>query len=127
MKVLLGMTMGAVGAAAIAAGIASSRDLHHLTGPIFGGMIGPLVATLATWVIVTKTFRANPAGVTNVMIAAFGVKAVFFGVYAVAMVKLFGFDVAAFGLSFAAFFIGLYAVEAALFARLFRAPAQETR
>ena len=90
-------------------------------------MIGPLMAAMATWVIVTRTYRINPVALTNVMVAAFGVKAVFFGVYCVAMVKLFGMDITVFGLSFAAFFIALYAVEAALFARLFRSPAPEVR
>ena len=121
------MAVGSVAVAAIAAGIASAQGNSGLTAPIFGGMIGPLVAALATWVIVTRTFRSNPAGLTNLMVAAFGVKALFFGVYIVAMVKVFGLDVRPFGLSFAGFFIALYAVEAALFARLFRGVAQGTR
>jgi len=124
---LASMAIGAIGIAAAAAAIASSRGVPEVAPAIFGGMIGPLVAAMATWVLVSQTFRRNPAALTNLMIAAFAVKAVFFGVYAVAMVKLFGMDVAAFGLSFAGFFIALYAVEAALFARLFRAAVQETR
>lgn len=124
---LLGMAAGAIGAAAVAASVAASRGNPEVIAPIFGGMIGPLLAAIITWVIVTRTFRSNPAGVTNVMIAAFAAKAIFFGVYAVAMVKLFDMDVRPFGLSFASFFIALYAVEAALFARLFRSVAQGTR
>jgi hypothetical protein len=117
---LASMALGAIGIAVAAAAIAASRGYPQLGPSIFGGMVGPLVAALATWVLVTHTFRRNPAALTNLMIAAFGVKAVFFGIYAVAMVRMFGLDVAAFGLSFAGFFIALYAVEAALFARLFQ-------
>ena len=123
---LASMAVGAIGVAAAAAVIASSRGEPDLAPAIFGGMIGPLVAAMATWVLVTYMHRRNAAAVTNLMIAAFGIKAAFFGIYAVAAVKVFELDVATFGLSFAAFFIGLYAVEAALFARLFRT-AQEAR
>ena len=123
---LASMAVGATGVALAAAAIAASRGYPELGPSIFGGMIGPLVAAMATWVLVSQTFRRNPAALTNLMIAAFGIKAMFFGVYAVAMIKLFGMDVATFGLSFAAFFIGLYAFEAALFARLFQS-AQQAR
>ena len=117
---LAGMAVGAIGTAAAAAAIASSRGLPEMAPSIFGGMIGPLLAAMATWMLVTRTFRRDPAAVTGVMMTAFGAKVVFFGVYAVAMVKGFGLDVSVFGLSFAGFFIALYAAEAALFARLFR-------
>ena len=123
---LAAMAAGSIGVAAAAAWIAALRGNPNLAPPIFGGMIGPLLAAMVTWVIVNRTFRSNPAGLTNIMIGAFGAKAVFFGIYAVAMVKVIGMDVRAFGLSFAGFFIALYAVEAAMFARLFRT-AQGTR
>jgi hypothetical protein len=121
------MAIGAIGVAAASAGIASAQGRSDLIAPIFGGMIGPLVAAIATWVIVSATFRRNPAALTKLMIGAFGVKAVFFGIYCVAMVKLFDLDVRPFGLSFAGFFISLYAVEAALFSRLFRRLIQEPK
>jgi hypothetical protein len=91
-----------------------------MTGSLLAGLLGPLVAVAATWIVVSRTHRRNPAGVHAVMLGAFGVKAIFFATYAIAMVKGFGVDVATFGLSFAVCFITLYGIEAALFARLFR-------
>ena len=88
--------------------------------PVLGGLLGPLVATVATWILVTRAHRRRPEAVTNLMIAAFAVKMVFFAVYAVVMVTVVGLSVEAFGIWFATFFIALYGVEAALFARLFR-------
>ena len=96
-------------------------------GPILGGLIGPLAATVATWILVSRTHRRSPGAVTNMLIAAFAVKFVFFAVYCVVMVKVVGLSVRAFGLWFAVFFIALYGVEAALFARLFRRPSPEAR
>jgi hypothetical protein len=116
------MIVGSVAAAlgAIALGAAQGATL---AGPVFGGMIGPLAAAVGTWVVVARTHRRDPGAVFSVMVAAFPIKLVFFAVYTVAMVKGFRLDARLFGLSFAAFFIALYAVEAALLSRRFgRAP-----
>jgi len=94
--------------------------MTSIVWPVLAGLAGPLAAVLVSWVVVSRTHRRDPGAVHGVMLTAFVVKMVFFAVYAVAMVKVLGLDVSAFGLSFAAFFIALYAVEAALFARLFR-------
>ena len=91
--------------------------------PVIGGIIGPLLAALATWVVVTRAHRRNPAGVMNVMMAAFLAKAVFFGVYVVVMIKVLELEPVPFIVSFVAAFITLYAVQALLFARLFRQTA----
>ena len=91
--------------------------------PVFGGIIGPLLAALATWVVVTRAHRRNPAGVMNVMLAAFLVKAVFFGVYVVVMIKVLELEPVPFIVSFTAAFITLYAIQGLLFARLFRRAA----
>ncbi|HEX5069432.1 MAG TPA: hypothetical protein VFV78_04385 [Vicinamibacterales bacterium] len=91
------------------------------------GLGGPLLAVVATWIAVSRAHRRNPAGVHSVMLTAFAVKMVFFAAYAVVMVKGLGLDVSVFGISFAIFFISLYAIEAVLFARLFRAPVQGAR
>jgi hypothetical protein len=98
-----------------------------MTGSVLAGLLGPLVAVAATWIVVSRVHHRNPGGVHAVMLGAFGVKAIFFAVYAVAVVKGFGVDVTAFGLSFAVCFITLYAIEAALFARLFRTPVEGAR
>ena len=101
--------------------------MTSLVWPVVAGLAGPLVAVVGTWVVVSRTHRRDPAAVHGVMLTAFMVKMVFFAVYAVAMVKVLGLDVQTFGLSFAAFFIVLYAAEAALFARLFRQQAEGAR
>jgi hypothetical protein len=87
---------------------------------VFGGLVGPLVAVVATWIAVVRVYRRDPAGVTGVMVKAFLVKAVFFVAYVVVMIKVAGLPAQAFGISFVTCFIALYAAEAALFARLFR-------
>lgn len=120
MRVLAGMVAGAVLAAWAAVAVAESRGVVGVAGAVFGGMIGPLAAAAATWTVVARTFRRNPAGVTHVMLAAFMVKALFFAAYVVVMIKLVGVQPLPFVLSFAAFFIGLYGVQAVLLARLFR-------
>jgi hypothetical protein len=94
---------------------------------VLAGLAGPLLAVTATWIAVSRVHRRNPAGVHQVMLTAFAVKMVFFAAYAVVMVKGLGLDVSVFGISFAVFFISLYAIEAVLFARLFRAPVQGAR
>lgn len=95
--------------------------------PVLAGLAGPLAAVVVTWVLVTRTYRRDPAAVHQVMVTAFAVKMVFFAVYAVAMVKVLNLDVRAFGLSFAVCFIALYALEAVLFARLFRQAGEGAR
>ena len=64
----------------------------------------------------------NPAGLTSVMMAAFAVKMMFFGLYVVAVVKLAGVGPSRSSLSFTVYFVGLYAAEALLLKRL-SAPA----
>ena len=96
-------------------------------GPVIGGMIGPLVAVVVTWFVVTRAHRRNPAGVQRVMLGAFFAKFVFFGLYVVVMIKVFGFEPVPFVVSFAVSFLALYALQAVMLARLFRANAPEAR
>ena len=49
------------------------------------GMIGPLAGVSGSWVLVERTHRRNPQAVTSVMIAAFGLKLLFFGAYVAVM------------------------------------------
>jgi hypothetical protein len=127
MKLVITMAVACVVAAWTAVAVAASQGTSGIAGPVFGGMIGPLLAAAGTWILVVRTHRANPAAVTSVMMTAFMVKAIFFAAYCVVMIKGFRFDVSTFAISFAAFFIALYGVEAALFARLFRDPAHGVR
>ena len=91
--------------------------------PVFGGMVGPLAAVVATWIVTVRTYRRDRAAVMGVMVMAFLAKAVFFAIYVVVMIKLAELPARSFGFSFLAFFIGLYAIEAAYLARLVRAQA----
>jgi hypothetical protein len=113
------MAIGAVMAALAAIAAGSLLGYQGIARPVFGGMIGPVTAVVATWIVAVRTFRGNPAALTKVLATAFLVKVVFFTVYVVVMIKLAELPARTFGLSFMAFFIGLYAVEAGLFARLF--------
>lgn len=96
-------------------------------GAVIGGMIGPLVAVAATWFAVRRAYRRDPVGVQRVMLGAFFAKFVFFGVYVVVMIKVFNFEAVPFVLSFAVSFLGLYALQAVMLARLFRQGAPEAR
>ncbi|HXT69745.1 MAG TPA: hypothetical protein VN700_08315 [Vicinamibacterales bacterium] len=109
-------TVVALGVIGIAMGLGHER----VARPVFGGMLGPLIAAVATWIVTVRTYRRNPAEVAGLMMRAFLVKVLFFAAYVVVMVKVAELPVRLFGLSFTAFFIGLYAAEAVLIARLSR-------
>ena len=94
---------------------------------VIGGMIGPLVAAILTGLVVTRVHRRNPAAVTNLMMAAFLVKAVFFGLYVVLMIKVLNLDLVPFAISFGVSFIVFYAIQASMFARLFRGAQPEAK
>ena len=96
-------------------------------GAVIGGMIGPLVAVMATWFAVRRTYRRDPVAVQRVMLGAFFAKFVFFGVYVVVMLKVFRFEAVPFVVSFAVSFLSLYALQAVMLARLFRRSAPEAR
>jgi hypothetical protein len=122
MKPLVVLVAGATLAALAATVVAESRGLAGAAGPVFGGMMGPLAATVTTWIVVVRAHRRSPGGVTQVMLAAFMAKALFFAAYVVAMIKVVGLEPLPFIISFAAFFVGLYGVQAVMLARLFRRP-----
>jgi hypothetical protein len=83
------------------------------------GMLGPLVVVCGTWVVMERTYRVNPGGLTAVMIAAFGFKVVFFGGYVAVMLGLLALRPVPFVASFTGYFIGLYLIEALYMRRLF--------
>lgn len=91
------------------------------------GMLAPLVAVVATWIVVVRAHQADPASVTGVMIRAFVLKLVFFGAYVTAMMTVVGLDPRRFVISFAAYFLMLYLVEAMLLQRLFTRRLGESR
>jgi hypothetical protein len=82
------------------------------------GMTGPLVASLVTWALVERVHRTAPERVMNLLMQAFVAKVLFFGLYIAVMLRVVGVRVAPFALSFTAFFIGLYAMQALFLRRL---------
>ena len=80
----------------------------------FFGMLGPLVAVVGTLLVVEWTQRQNPARVGSVLIGAFGVKMLFFGVYVAVVTQLLNLNLAMFVTSFLVFFMPLYAAQAIL-------------
>ena len=107
------------GAAAIAAG-AGAMGADGLAAPVFAGMLGPLVAVVVTWMLVVRAYRRDPASVMGVAVSAFLAKVLFFVGYVVVAIKIVRLPAQAFGLSFVAWFITLYAAQTVMLGRLFR-------
>ena len=114
---------GAVVGWMTAACVVTGAVLVGLTGwrvaDVAAGMGGPLVAAAGTWVMVERGARTNPAGLTSLMMTAFVVKLVLFGVYVVVMMRGIKVTPMPFIASFTAAFVGLYVAEAMLMRRLF--------
>jgi hypothetical protein len=91
-----------------------------LNPELFWGMAAPLVATVATWIAAARTHGAAPERLAGVMMTGFALKAVFFGVYVVVMLRVMMLRPVPFVVSFTAYFITLYAMEALLLRRLLR-------
>jgi hypothetical protein len=87
------------------------------------GMLGPLFAVVVSWVLMDRASRAGPGRLNAVMVTAFVVKMVFFGTYVVAVMRVPGVELVPFGVSFTAYFVALYAVEAWLIQGLSRRQA----
>lgn len=82
------------------------------------GMLGPLASALATWAAVDRTHRVAPARLTAVMMTGFALKMVFFGAYVAVLLRGMSLRPVPFIVSFTAYFIGLYAMEALFLTRL---------
>jgi hypothetical protein len=85
---------------------------------VLSGMAGPLVSAVASWVAYERAHRSAPGRLTNVMIGALALKMVFFGGYVGVMLRGFELRPVPFVVSFAAYFIALYAMEAMFLRRL---------
>jgi hypothetical protein len=82
------------------------------------GMLGPLAASLVTWALVERAHVAAPERVMNVLMQAFVAKVLFFGVYVVVMLRVVGLRSMPFAVSFTAYFVALYAMQALFLRRL---------
>ncbi len=90
-----------------------------VTAAIMFGLVGPLLATTAGWLIVERAYRRDPTAVTATMIRAWAAKVAFFVAFVVLGLKGLEVSPAPFVVSFTACFIALYGVEALLLHRLF--------
>jgi hypothetical protein len=88
------------------------------------GMTGPLVVAVGSWVLAERTYRRNPARLTSLMVAAFGVKLVFFAAYVAIALKLLSVRPLPFVVTFTASFITFHLVEAFWLRRLFTGPRE---
>jgi hypothetical protein len=91
--------------------IAAAVDPRTRAAALFG-MLGPLAAAAGSWMMAERAWRRNPASLTSWMIAAFGAKMIFFGVYVAAMLKVLALAPAPFAASFTSYFVALHLVEA---------------
>jgi hypothetical protein len=109
------MIGGALGTAGMAALVAPPE----MRAAIVLGMVGPLAATVASWVAIEHAFQQDPLKVTAVMLRAWMLKALFFTGYLVAVIKGLGVSGQPFAVSLASYFLVLHTIEAMLMKRLF--------
>jgi hypothetical protein len=99
--------------------IAAATVADDARAEIFFGMLAPLAAVVATWILVARGQRRNPLQVTAILLKAFAGKVIFFLGYVTFMIAGIGVQPQPFVISLTVYFIGLYAVEAWFLHRLF--------
>ena len=108
MKIFLWAGLSA-GSAAVAS-LAVTRAL--LNAEIWMGMLAPLAVVSVSWIMIVRTYRRHPERLTSMMMTAFGAKALIVGAYFWFALGVLHLRAVPFAVSFAAYFIGLYAAEA---------------
>ena len=84
-------------------------------GACCSGCAGPLVSRRGSWQMLERTQRSAPERLTDVMIAAFGVKVLLFGAYVVGDARRCWRCVRCrSSLSFTGYYVALHVVEALL-------------
>jgi hypothetical protein len=114
MKASVWMTAAAIGAW-IAIGLVAGVDLFDDIGL---GIAGPLVAAVATRLVVEHTAATNRALLHQRLLQGFAAKAVFFAVYVVVMLRGLHLQPLPFVVSFTSAFLVLHLTEAILLQRL---------
>ena len=106
-------------AGALASGLAVAAAGGQAVAPeLWFGLAAPLVSAVASWIAVERTQRAAPERLTNVLIAAFGIKMVLFGAYVVWVLAGLSLRPVPFIASFTGYYVLLHATEAVLLKRL---------
>jgi hypothetical protein len=82
------------------------------------GLLGPLAAVSATWILVDRTHRSHPERLPALLIAGLAGKMIFFGGYVTVMLTALALQPVPFAVSFTAYFLALYAVQAVCLQRL---------
>ena len=85
------------------------------------GMLGPLLAAVASWVLVEHAHHRSPERASGMMITLFAAKMLFFGGYVAAVVVLLPEARIPFVISFVCHYILLHLMEALSLRRLFAA------
>ena len=107
-----------VGASAVAWLLVTTVSRTPVNPEVLFGMLGPLAASVVSWALVERVHAVAPERVMTVLIAAFAGKMLFFGIYFVVMLRALELRPMPFVVSFTAFFIGLYAMQALFLQRL---------
>jgi hypothetical protein len=88
-----------------------------------------LISAVVSWVAYIKAHEAAPERLTRVMITAFALKLMFFGVYVTVAMRVLDLRATPFVVSFTSAFIALHAMEAFSLRRLvmgaMRSPSRE--
>jgi hypothetical protein len=86
------------------------------------GLLGPLAAAVASWVLIERAYHQSQARASALMVKLFGAKMVFFGAYVAAVVLwLLPEARVPFVVSFVSHYILLHLMEALCLRRLFAA------
>ena len=107
MKAVWYITAGCV-ASWLVVGIGLARDAAV---EILLGMGAPLAITVATLVLIERTYKRDPRDVTSMLIRAFIVKMVLIGAYVATVLGVLSVQANPFIISFTSYFIGLHFVE----------------
>jgi hypothetical protein len=76
------------------------------------GMAAPAVVVGATWTLMRRTYRRNPAALTRLMLQAFAGKMLFFGGYVALVLSALPVRPMPFIAAFTGSFVVLYALQA---------------
>jgi len=98
-----------------------------LTPDIGFGMLGPLVAAVGTWIVVTHAAATDRALINQRLLQGFAVKALFFAAYVAAMIRVVHVRPVPFVVSFTGYFLVLHVIEALMLQRLTQHPVSTTR
>lgn len=112
------MIGGSVVSCLVAIKVAIVATGSSVTPEIVLGMAGPLASAVVTWQVRERTLASAPERLTTVMIAAFGVKMLLFGVYVVVILGVLALGPKPFMVSFTSYYVALHFVEAMFLRRL---------